>query len=88
MSAKILKRINAQKDEEFVSAGEDIDDNASADGSDDDINHSQLLTDIARLDPKTQKALKWKATRFEPKSDVNEYNLSKSNTFLVSRSDS
>ncbi|CAG2160014.1 unnamed protein product [Oppiella nova] len=82
MSAKILKRINAQKDEEFVSAGEDIDDNASADGSDDDVNHSQLLTDIARLDPKTQKALKWKATRFEPKSDVNEYNLSKSDNQL------
>ncbi|CAG2119480.1 unnamed protein product, partial [Medioppia subpectinata] len=57
---------------------EDLDDNGSGGDSDDETNHSRLLTDISLLDEKTKKSLKWKATRFEAKPVVNEFNLSQS----------
>lgn len=82
MASKFLKSLKpvAETDGAFV----EVDDQLSADeaNSDDDRNYSKLADDISNLDPKKKKELKWKATRFEAKKDINEFNITKSTNRL------
>ena len=83
MSSKFLKSIKplpVAAEEEFVEVDKELlpENDTNYGNSDDEQNHSKLLNDISSMDAKTQKQLKWKATRFESKKVVNEFNISKS----------
>jgi hypothetical protein len=86
MSTKLLKSISPQnhsEDNDFVSIHRELEPNEEEVnyGSDEEISHSKLIKDISLLSSTNQKSFKWKATRFESKSDVNEFNLSQSKYF-------
>jgi len=88
MSSKLFKSIVPKNDDEesdFVSIDRELEPNEDEanDGSDQEISHSKLINDISLLSSNNKKSFKWKATRFESKSDVNEFNLSKSKSFLL-----
>lgn len=81
MSSKVLKSIAPQidsEDNDFVS----IETEEAYAGSDEEISHSKLINDISLLSS-SHKSFKWKATRFESKSDVNEFNLSQSKSLFI-----
>lgn len=74
MADKILELVfKKDQDEEFEKTNEDVD---VEDNQDIDENaHSKLISNIKSLE--STKQFKWKATRDEAKTDVNEFNLSK-----------
>ena len=77
MATKFLTSLKpvAEADDTFV----EVDGQLSGDeaNSDDDHKFSRLVDDISKLDPKKKKEYMWKAKRFEAKTDINEYNITK-----------
>ncbi|XP_054164102.1 U3 small nucleolar RNA-associated protein 14 homolog B-like [Oppia nitens] len=99
-TSKVLQKIKPRDvdnsgDEDFVTADKELMDSVEDNdnrvigggGSDDDVNYDKLLADVSLLDSAKKKQLKWKATRFEAKDVVNEFNLSQSDKTKLSIND-